>query len=141
MLKFMIITQGNVIELPRLDNFRNSSQRKPLKEVIFMSRTVRGEGTIHEKIQGKSILGGGTSRNEFEVLAQVGSEVEEIRRSQITQSHSRESEFYFRCTRKLMEGFRGFRNDMISFMFSKDPSSSCAKDGFRVSQWRLCWEA
>ena len=71
--------------------------------------------------------GGGPSRNELEVLAQVGEEAGERGGGQTAWSHSREAEFHFRGSEKLLEGFRGFGNDTISYMFSKDPSSSCVR--------------
>lgn len=65
------------------------------------------------------------------MLVQVGNEVGEWGGGETTRSHSREGELCFRCTEKLLKGFRGVRNDRISFRFSKGPSSSGAKEGFR----------
>lgn len=71
------------------------------------------------------------------MLAQVGKEAGERGGGQTAWSHSREAEFHFRGSEKLLEGFRGFGNNVISFMFSKDPSSSCVKDGLRERAARL----
>lgn len=50
----IIIIQGNVIELTRLDYFRNRRLRRPHKEETLTLWTVRWEGTICEKIQGRN---------------------------------------------------------------------------------------
>lgn len=56
-------------------------------------------------------------------------------------AHSREFEFYFRCNEKLLEGFKSFRNDTISFTFRRDPSGCCVEDPFREGVWETHWEA